>query len=525
MAVNAIALLILMAGVIHLGQYQSSLIAARLQTFERETDLIAVTFSEILRADNGNIYIPMDKTKEIIERLKMDGSKILYVFDAKGDLLFSAQSIRKETPEKRFDAFAILKDMASLILKILPEDQTFPRYKPPQSMHAWDFPNVPLALEGKTDLSVWSSEESRILLSAAKPLIKDNKNAGALLITWQGYELEEDIARVWINVLKTFLITLGLTVLISIYLSGVIAQPLKKLARATEAVRKGQATAEDIPDFTKRMDEIGELSIALKQMTKALSNRMDSIERFAADVAHELKNPLTSLRSAFETLGRIKKKSDKDKLIEIINHDINRMDRLISDIAYASRLDTALSREQFKKTSLRTLLHNALKPYGDPLQRTDRNDKWSFETRKNDIKILLEASNEKDVYVWGIENRLMQVFENILSNAISFAPKNGTISVFVKPDKNTVSIFFENQGPPIPKGKEEAIFERFYSQRPDYEEYGQHSGLGLSICKQIIDAHKGQIFAENIKNAPNPDKTNKAPLTTSGVRFTVVLNI
>lgn len=399
------------------------------------------------------------------------------------------------------------------ILTLLPERQSLPTY-PDNDRYP---PDLNDALKRQIALSAWQNDQDRIILSASAPLVMNGRLNGAVVLTHESTEIEKDIGRVWIDVLKVFLGALALTILLSIYLSGAIARPLKKLAKATESVRRGQARADNIPNLSYRHDEIGELSLALRQMTQALWERMDSIERFAADVAHELKNPLTSLSSAIETAAIVKKPADQQRLMNIIKHDVQRLDRLISDISNASRIDSELSRETFKKISLHTILTTLLEAYAaNPLDRTTQTGKdWTRNIKTDKTTIALNNAKPEDIMIWGLEGRLAQVFQNLLSNALSFSPDGGTITVTVIPMATKVRITVDDEGPGIPENKIKAIFERFYSERPQHEHYGQHSGLGLSICRQIIEAHGGQIFAENIYG---PEKNPR------GARFTVILN-
>jgi two-component system sensor histidine kinase ChvG len=249
-------------------------------------------------------------------------------------------------------------------------------------------------------------------------------------------------------------------------------------------------------------------------MTHALWERMDTIERFAADVAHELKNPLTSLRSAVETAVIVKKKGDREKLLGIIKHDVERLDRLISDISNASRLDAELSRQELERVDLNALLHSLLNAYRDPLTRKEVSDNGNIIVF-NGVKLRLDLAFG-EVLVWGLDGRLQQVFQNLISNALSFSPANGAIRISVSPDSRFVKVMVEDEGPGIPPGKLETVFERFYSERPQHESYGRHSGLGLSICRQIVTALGGEIYAENITGLGGQIK---------GARFTVLLRI
>ncbi|MCB2102875.1 MAG: HAMP domain-containing histidine kinase, partial [Rhodobacterales bacterium] len=294
------------------------------------------------------------------------------------------------------------------------------------------------------------------------------------------------------------------TVLMSIYLAGTIARPLRRLAAAADLVRHSHARRDVIPEFPNRDDEISDLARALKEMTEALWLRMDAIERFAADVAHEIKNPLTSLRSAVETAARVKDPDQQRKLMSIIQEDVQRLDRLISDISDASRLDAELSRAEHEPVNITEMLgtladvHGATAREGAPRVVVD----------------LPGAPGGRDIMVSGIEGRLVQVFRNLIGNAASFSPPGGLIRLVARLDQGTVEITVEDDGPGIPPGQEAKIFERFYSERPESEQFGTHSGLGLSISKQIVEAHDGTIVAEN---RTGPDGA------VNGARFVVRL--
>jgi two-component system sensor histidine kinase ChvG len=514
LGVNVVALLILVFSVIYLGKYHNNVIEARLETFQREIELVAVALSEGNFRDKVNDEAALNG---VLSRLALGADKQLYLFDQEGALYVKTVNLlsTEERERSRYQSVRVLKELLQFVLGWMPDRRELPVYPAIESGgYARDYPGVTESLNGEVSLSAWTGKRSKIFLSSSVPLVKDGERWGALLLTWDGYEIEDDITRVWVTLLNIFAGTLILTILLSIYLSGLITKPLKKLAKAAENVRKGHGGAADIPDFSYRMDEIGDLSLVLRDMTGALSDRMDTIERFAADVSHELKNPLTSLRSAVETLGVVKKAADKTKLMEIIEHDINRLDRLITDISRSSRLDTELLRESFETVDLQALLQDVLRAYSpDPLERNDVHKSWRYQCSYNGIEIKMDCLSADKVFVWGLPGHLRQVFENILSNALSFA--DSYCALFVTVEERRVLISLENDGPCIPENKLETIFERFYSERPEHEAYGQNSGLGRSICKQIIGAHDGGIFVKNLT-----DKT-RAP---SGVKFTVILN-
>lgn len=527
-AVNALALLTLVFGILYLSEYQNDLIEARLESFQTEAEFISAALAEgALQEDD--ISISLENAEQMIHRLSRTMNQDILFFDQSGALIADSRKIADENgnfyvaqPKARKEALytvEILKDMAGVILKLLPDRRVFPEYPYNENGEAANYPDIQEALQGRAVLSAWTGRNKRMLLSAAAPVLKDGKLFGAVFLMRGAQDIENDIGRVWIDVLKMFCGTLIVTILLSIYLSGLIAKPLRRLMQAAESVRTGKRGDSEIPDLSYRHDEIGELSLVLRSMTQALHERMDSIESFAADVSHELKNPLTSLRSAVETLGVVKDQKDREKLMGIIGHDISRLERLINDISSASRLDAELSRENFEKVELRDFLNRIIDLYKDPLKRAHEhtlNNKQHVVLTDKNVSIRLEGECGQDTHVWGVESRLAQVFQNVLSNALSFSPEGGQIRVRVSAGKRRVFVNIEDEGPGIPEGKLEAIFERFYSERPAHEDYGMHSGLGLSICKQIVTALGGDMFAENIKGQDG---------RITGARFTVVLNL
>jgi two-component system sensor histidine kinase ChvG len=296
-------------------------------------------------------------------------------------------------------------------------------------------------------------------------------------------------------------VALLVTVLLSFYLAGTIARPIRRLAAAAERARGRRARVE-IPDFTRRGDEIGDLSRSLREMTDALWQRMSAIESFAADVAHEIKNPLSSLRSAVETAVRIDDAANQRRLMAIILNDVQRLDRLITDISDASRLDAELGRLELEPVDIAAMLGTLVEVYET--------------TRTDDAPRLVLAigNSDREIVVPGIETRLSQVFRNIIGNAVSFSPPLGEIRLTARHHGRAVVVTVEDEGPGIPEEKLTAIFDRFYTERPLGEQFGTHSGLGLSISKQIVEAHRGMIWAENRKDAQGK---------TTGARFSVRL--
>lgn len=344
-------------------------------------------------------------------------------------------------------------------------------------------------------------QEAKMTLYAAVPVQRFKQVLGVLLMTTDSREIENSLRAVRLDILQVFAAALAVTVLISFYLARTIARPVRRLALAAERVRRGgQVVAAGIrasgpltgraaiPDMSARGDEIGDLSLALGDMTEALWRRLDAIERFAADVAHEIKNPLTSLKSAVETAARVQDPARQRKLMQVILDDVSRLDRLIADISDASRIDAELSREETHPTDIGRLLATLVDIHGaddDP----------------GAPRLSLELAAPEELIVPALEDRLGQVFRNLIANAISFSPPRGTIRILAVRREAVVEVCIEDEGPGIPEDKLEKIFERFYSERPSGEKFGTHSGLGLSISRQIVTAHGGSIRAENRRDA------------------------
>jgi two-component system sensor histidine kinase ChvG len=294
--------------------------------------------------------------------------------------------------------------------------------------------------------------------------------------------------------MRVFGVATLVNILLSLLLSSTIANPLRRLAAAAIRVRRGAKQREEIPDFAYRQDEIGNLSIALRDMTNALYDRIDAIESFAADVSHELKNPLTSLRSAVETLPLAKSEASKQRLTEIIFHDVRRLDRLISDISDASRLDAELARTDSAPVDMETLLSNLV-----DISRQIRTGRKPVEI---DLKIDTKNSDKAAYVVNGHDLRLGQIITNLIENARSFVPeKGGHINLKLSRAKDKIRVVIDDNGPGIQAEDINRIFERFYTDRPDGESFGQNSGLGLSISRQIAEAHGGSLKAENLHDA------------------------
>ena len=303
------------------------------------------------------------------------------------------------------------------------------------------------------------------------------------MLAARGDEIEATVRDVRLDIFKAFGLALCVTVVLSLYLAGTITRPVRRLAAAARRVRGGQSELPQIPDFTRRGDEIGDLSAALRGMTAEIWSRMEAVERFAADVAHEIKNPLTSLRSAVETASRIEDPDQQRRLMDIVQQDVARLDRLISDISSASRLDAELARTAMRRVDLGRLL--------DALVAMHRSAEG-----ETGAALTLDLAVDRGE-IDGIETRLVQVFGNLLSNAFSFSPAGAAVRIALVREDGFFRVTVDDDGPGIPEESLESVFQRFYTERPPTEDFGTHSGLGLSISRQIVEAHGGSITAAN----------------------------
>ena len=348
-------------------------------------------------------------------------------------------------------------------------------------------PEIDEALNGKVTKVLRKDKTGNLILFVALPIKNLRVIRGAVLISSSSDRIEHELLDLEKELFKTLGIILLATLGLGVYLVKSITNPIIKLAKYADYITENKTVRLDkISDFPIYKDEIGDLSNSFSKMIKEIQIRVDHIANFGADVAHELKNPLTSLRSASETLIKIKNKGDQEKLINIIQKDIERINRLISDISLSSKLDAELSRIKFKRININKLIETLIE-----VRRVSLGYKFKFK------------SKFKDLYIQGNENKIVQVLDNLIDNAFSFSPVKKPIEVELKLKNKKVYIIIEDQGKGFPENALPKVFNRFYTERPETEEFGKHSGLGLSISKQIIEAHNGEILVENRINAKN----------------------
>lgn len=385
-----------------------------------------------------------------------------------------------------------------------------PEYSELPGANGIAYPEVMRAIDGIPATAQRRNKQRELVVSVAVPIQRAHTVIGVLLLSTVGSDIDNIIRSERLGILKIFAVIAAVMLVLSLFLASTIATPLRKLAAAADRVRNGTNKRVEIPDFSSRQDEIGHLSTSIRDMTDALYMRIEAIERFAADVSHELKNPLTSLRSAVETLPLAKSDGTKARLMEVIQHDVQRLDRLISDISDASRLDAELAREASQEVNMQTLL--------DSLVAAAREVRKHKTVANIELNIEPLTGNKKYI-VAGHDLRLGQVLSNLIENARSFIPiENGFIAIKMKMLGHHIFITVEDNGPGIGAENIERIFERFYTDRPGAEFFGQNSGLGLSISRQIIEAHEGTISAENITEPQDKDRK-------LGARFIIKLPV
>lgn len=530
LAVNVLALLVLAAGLLYLGRYQDRLIQAETEALVTEARIFASALGEgavnrILTTPSPNgdegrerFELAPELARPMIRRLAEATATRTRLYDIGGHMLSDSRvlvgsqgriEIRELPSPPAGDPISrAINDLYTRLIDVVPSREGLPAY---HETPGRPNPDVERALGGEAAATVWRVDgeggDPELLLTVAVPVQRYREVLGAVLLARSGGEIDRAIRSVRFDILRVFGVALLVTVALSFYLAGTIARPIRRLAQAADRLRTSHGRQTEIPDLTRRGDEIGELSGVLREMTDALWTRMDAIERFAADVAHEIKNPLTSLRSAVETAGRVSDPRHRDRLMAIIADDVQRLDRLISDISNASRLDAELSRAEpepvdigllltmlaeLRQTVAETVDETVAAGGGEALRKDGAED-----GRPMPPRVVVDIPAGERLVVPGLEGRLTQVFQNLIDNALSFSPPGGVVRLSARRTGRNVTVVVSDQGPGIPEGKEEAIFDRFYTERPAGEKFGTHSGLGLSIAKQIVSAHNGSISARN----------------------------
>ena len=517
--VNALPLVLLVAALLYLDQYQTGLLESEVSSLREQARIYAGALGEstVTDATSDDPRLVPELAQRLLRRLTEptpnsqaklyggDGQVIADSRDRAGASVVAALPPAAERSSLQGTIEAIYDGL----IRLLPHPGAGSAVETAVSSAGADWqPDV------KAELKLTSSDQgreatpyirrtqdNRLLVTVAVPVTRNRHTVGIVAVTREAREVDDSLAAIRTSILGLFLIALVLTVLLSWYLSTTIVRPIMALTGAAHDMREGHGRAGAVPPkLLARGDEVGELAHALRDSSQALWSRMDATEQFAADVAHEIKNPLSSIRSAIETLRRIEDPAAQRRLLAIIAEDVMRLDRLISDISDASRVDAELSRTTPGAVDVVPILHLL----------AEINDA----TRGPGSSRLVVKAPDGDVPVLAIEDRLVQVLRNLIGNAESFSPADGVIVLSARKVGAMVEVSVADQGPGIPEAKLEHVFDRFYSERPQGERFGQHSGLGLSISRQIVQALKGRLSAENLRD--------EAGLVT-GARFVIRL--
>ncbi len=505
---NVVGLGLFVGGALYLNQFRSGLIETRISSLTTQAEIIAsaIAFTSARGLDVTQINPAI--AAQILNRLVLPTQTRARLFRDDGLLIVDSRqkilpepvrSFALEEPRISQQIADTIERLYNSVYKKLTAWRR-PLYREIEDTRGSEFVEVTLALQGYPANTVRENSMGEPILSVAVPVQRFKMVLGGLMLTTEAGDIDEIVRAERRSILEVFLVALLIGVIMSVVMAGTIVRPIRQLADAAENVRNRKGGRSTIPDFSKRNDEIGDLSAVLADMTAALYDRIDANEHFAADVAHEIKNPLSSISSAVESMPRAKDQETRDKLLAILQDDVRRMDRLISDISQASRLDAQLSRAPVEPVELASLLGALIEIYS--------------ETRDDIPKIRLEIPSSEKFTVLGGEGRIGQVMRNLLENAASFSPSDGVITVSLMRQAKNVLVHIDDEGPGIPEENIETIFERFYTARPLGEAFGRHSGLGLGISRQITEAYGGSLTAENRRDANG---------NILGARFTVKL--
>jgi len=495
LAPNMLALGVLVAGIFYLDQYREGLLDAKVAALQTQAEIMAGAVGQAALAGPAeNRHIDAVTAGVILQRLVQPTGVRARLYDRSGLLLSDSRELAAAgrqvqlrylpPPGSGNQLIDLLNEFYDWLLPRLPRQDRFPAYRESPRQGIDGFPEAKTALTGNVGGAVRVMPDGTLIATVAVPVKELRQVVGALMVSTDSRDIEEGVRTARVAILQAFAIALAVTVLLSMFLAGTIARPVRRLASAADKVRRWRGRRVEIPDLSRRGDEIGDLSEALREMTGALYARLDAIDVFAADVAHEIKNPITSIRSALEAFERTSDPAQRARLHQVMLQDVHRLDRLISDISNASRIDAEMSRTAAEPVDLVELLRTATQIHQD---------------RGNaDAPVLsLSLPSSGSFVVDGLAGRLGQVVDNLIANATSFSKPGGKIRLGLSRDNGRAVLTVEDDGPGIPPGREERIFERFYSERPNERRTRGHSGLGLSICRQIVEAHGGEIRAEN----------------------------
>ena len=490
---NLIGLIILVIGALAMNRFEAGLIDAKVDNIKSLASTITTVIGEQATGFGGTAQLDVDGARQVLRGVNVQEGWRVRLHNKSGELVADTDTLDDTIREEPLAPIIEERPERSK-QEILREDirgwmndklHDLPWRKARRDKLRRNLKTeVRAGLDGETSYGPRFDKQDNLIVTVSLPVQRVQQVLGVVTVESSDVGSIVNAERralapiIGLAFLAMFLTSLALTLFISL--------PMRRLARAAEIVTRSAQKRDAIPDLSKRNDEIGDLSVVLRAMTEGLYDRINDIADFAADVAHEIKNPLTSLRSASDTLRVAKTEEQREKLIDIIQQDVSRMDRLITDISKASKVDANLARETAKTLDVAEIAENIVEFYE--------------QTRSKDGATVINGTEiypDKPVFIRAYETPFAQVLRNLIDNALTFSPETGTVTVTAKRDDNRVVFIVEDEGPGIPQDNLETVFDRFYTQRPKGASFGSHSGLGLAICRQIITAHRGTIHAEN----------------------------
>ena len=493
---NLIGLIILVAGALAMNRFEVGLINAKVDNLKSLASTITTVIGEQATGFGGTAQLDVDGARQVLRGVNVQEGWRVRLHNKSGELVADTSQLSDEITIESLDPIVTerperakqdiwrekIRSWIDNKLHNLPW-----RKARRESLRRNLKAEVRAGLAGESSYGQRFDSGDNLIVTVSLPIKRVQQVLGVVTVESSDVgsivtaERQALAPIILLAFLAMFLTSFGLTLFISL--------PMRRLARAAEIVTRSAKKRDAIPDLSHRRDEIGDLSLVLRDMTEGLYSRIDDIADFAADVAHEIKNPLTSLRSASDTLRVAKTKEQREKLIDIIQQDVSRMDRLITDISKASKVDANLARETAKTLDVGEIAMNIVEFYE--------------QTRSQDgVRVVNATAIDANapIYIRAYETPFAQVLRNLIDNALTFSPDTGEVVVTAKKNGGRVVFTVEDDGPGIPEDNLETVFERFYTQRPKGASFGSHSGLGLAICRQIITAHRGKIFAENRVN-------------------------
>lgn len=539
---NLIGFFVLLLGILYLGWYHTWLIDAKVDALKIQGKIIADAIASKAKVERERIVfdanelpgqrsssrtyrddgfaalelsISPEEVTPILRKLIQSTNTRARIYARDGTLIVdTARSLRRwraalrNEPTENTGKAPSTQNFWTRLTRYL-FDEPLPVYQEIGSANGTAYAEVRQALEGNQRSMLLLNDKGEQIVSLAVPIRRFKTVQGVLLLSTRPGEIDEILSEERSVILTLAAIALFASIVTSLLLARTVAGPMRRLSEAAEQASHNIAARTQLPEYANRSDEVGQMAAAFRAMTKALYRRIEASEKFAADVAHELKNPLTAARSIAESLSLAKNEEERRHLVEQIQNELNRLNRLITDVSNASRLDAELARQEMRPVDITTVLRGVVTIFRDILGDDQRQ-----------VRLVIEDAPLEGAYiVSGDEGRIGQVLTNLVDNAISFSPKTGTITVRARSTPPHMEIYVEDEGPGIPEDRLEVIFDRFYTDRPDTEATeGKNSGLGLSISREIIRAHGGQISAESrFEDGSGPDD---APL---GARFVVKL--